>query len=173
VENVPNLLDHYLRLLRALRLDNYILLGFSAGGRVAIKLAELLSEQGMNVSTVILLDSPRESLDAQQFETEHEIYFEQELHAFAALGNRQEIMRRMREYGKFALTTLQLQPISANIHYIQAVGSDKIAWQDATSGKCVEYQGVGEHVAMLNPPAVSENAQLVQQILDTLPTSKS
>lgn len=170
VENVPNLLDHYLQLLRALRLDNYILLGFSAGGRVALKLAELLSEQGMHVGAVILLDSPRELLDAQQFETEHEIYFEQELQAFESLGNRAEIKQRMYEYGKFALTALHLKRIATNIYYIQAVGSDKISWQDATLGKCLGYQGFGEHVAMLHPPVVSQNAQLIQQILDSLVT---
>lgn len=170
VENVTNLLDHYLQLLRVLRLDNYILLGFSAGGRVAIKLAELLSQQGMHVGAVILLDSPREILDVQQFETEHEIYFEQELQVFESLGNREEIKQRMREYGTFALTALHLKQIAANIYFIQAVGSDKIVWQDATSGKYAEYQGFGEHVAMLHPPAVSQNAQLVQQILDSLVT---
>jgi amino acid adenylation domain-containing protein len=167
VENVPNLLDHYLHLLRALHLTRYVLLGFSAGATVALQLAKLLEQQGECVSDVILLDSQRLAANLSVSETEMEQFLQQGLAGFftEALGDKTAVKRQMHGYAELVLTTLDTGVIKANIHYIQAVGSDIADWHDVTCGKYSHYQGFGEHFAMLHPPYAAQNAQLIRQIL--------
>ena len=170
VENMPDLVEHYLHLLRELHLKRYIILGFSAGVAVAVKLAEMLEQQGEFVSDVILLDSPRLLADTHVSKEEMQYHLERGLQMFftESMGSREDTKRRMRGYGEFTLTTLDVGVLKANVHYIQAVGSDKEDWSMATSGEYSYYMGFGGHFTMLLPPHAEQNSQLIQQILAKL-----
>ena len=167
VENIPNLLEHYLHLLRELRLKRYILLGFSAGVAVTVKLAEMLEQHGEPLTDVILLDSPRLLADLYVSEEEMQYHLERGLRMFfnESMGSREDTKRRMRGYGEFTLTTLDVGTLNANVHYVQAVGSKKEDWSMATRGQYFYHMGFGEHFTMLQPPHAEQNAQLIQQIL--------
>jgi thioesterase domain-containing protein/acyl carrier protein len=170
VENIPNLMDHYLQMLRELRLKRYVLLGFSAGVAVTVKLAEMLEQHGEWVSDVILLDNPRFTADLHVSEEEMQYHLEQGLRMFftESMGSREDTKRRMRGYSEFMLTTLNVGVLKANVHYIQAVGSNKEDWSMATSGEYSYYMGFGGHFTMLLPPHAEQNSQLIQQILAKL-----
>ncbi|MEZ5672038.1 MAG: phosphopantetheine-binding protein [Thiotrichaceae bacterium] len=168
VENVPDLLEHYLRLLQALRLEHYILLGFSAGGTVTLKLARMLEQQGFSVSDVILLDSQRLPADLHVSDAEKDAFLAQGLQLFFSdsMGNREDVKRHTRGYAEFVLSTLDTGVVKANVHYIQAVGSDSENWSSVTHGKYYHSMGYGTHFDMLNSPHVAQNAQLLRQILE-------
>jgi len=161
------LLEHYLHLLRELRLKRYILLGFSAGVAVTVKLAEMLEQHGEPLTDVILLDSPRLLADLYVSEEEMQYHLERGLRMFfnESMGSREDTKRRMRGYGEFTLTTLDVGTLNANVHYVQAVGSKKEDWSMATRGQYFYHMGFGEHFTMLQPPHAEQNAQLIQQIL--------
>jgi thioesterase domain-containing protein/acyl carrier protein len=167
VANIPNLLDHYLHQLRTLRLERYILLGFSAGATVTLQLAYLLEQQGLHVSDVILLDSQRLAADLQVSDAEKESFVEQALQSFftEAMGSREAVKQHIQGYAEWLLTMLETRVIKANIHYIQAVGSDSADWRDATCGHYYPRMGYGTHFEMLQPPYLAQNAQLLRQIL--------
>jgi thioesterase domain-containing protein/acyl carrier protein len=158
----------------------YILLGYSAGGRLCLKAAELLEKQGYQVRDIILLDcySQRKSVLVEVKEERIREFNDQLKQGLKELGLEHmtdNVMERMEKYGQYhdLLQAREPVPIHANIHLIKA--EDKqgqegfIGWEAFTQGEYHEYEGFGIHKEMLYPDFIEQNADVINNILTPAP----
>jgi amino acid adenylation domain-containing protein len=154
----------------------YVLLGYSAGGRLCIKTAEILEKLGHHVKDIILLDcyslrstpapEPAEKMD-REFDEELEAGLEQL--GLGHISNR--VIEKMDQYQDFTnrLSLEDTTPLKSNIHLIKA--RDKrddtasIGWEAFAAGGYFVIEGYGNHRDMLSPGYVEKNATLIRNIL--------
>jgi amino acid adenylation domain-containing protein len=153
----------------------YVLLGWSAGGRLTFQTAAQLEQRGLQVSDIILVDSQwqGEAYSAGGFgEKEIEIIkkigtFIEEL-GLAFLKDR--AMKKMEIYTRCNMALTHLDTINARVHYILSEeNKDKnqaSLWKQFTADTFTVYQGFGDHEEMLTPgPLLGKNTALVREIL--------
>jgi len=161
----------------------YTLLGYSAGGRLCFKAAELLEKQGYQVKDIILLDcySQRKSLpDGVKEERikEFEDGIKQGLQELGLEPMSGKVMDTVERYGQYhdLLMVREPMPIHANIHLIKA--EDKqgqegfIGWEAFTRGENHEYKGFGIHKEMLSAGFIRQNAAVINNILTPIPPNQ-
>ena len=171
-------LADYVALIRAAQPSGpYVLFGYSAGGKLAFRVAQELERSGEIVSDLILFDAAR-YLEAVTFD-------EAELREVAAefldeIGSsivRERALERMRRYRAFLGASVEHGTIRANVHLVVAEGSERTVrgehgrtvatldgWRDLTTGRFCEYAGSGAHREMLSPPHVERNVDIIRAI---------
>jgi tyrocidine synthetase-3 len=158
----------------------YRLLGYSAGGRLCIKAAELLEKRGNQVRDIILLDcySQRESLPvdiAQERSREFDRQLKQGLKELGLEPLTDKVMDIMEKYAQYHDTLKELEPpvLFANIHLIKAEDKQDqegfIGWKAFTRGEYHEYEGFGIHKEMLSAGFIEQNAAVIDHILKPVP----
>jgi amino acid adenylation domain-containing protein len=157
-----------------------ILLGYSAGGQLCLKVAAALASRGSPVSDIILIDSYRQ--ERRLAEPEMERYldtFGRELaDSLAKLGlgfMKAKVIDRCRQYARYLNGLVELEPVAARLHLILAEDSeeslDSAGWRDLTDREVRLYRGVGRHRDMMQMGCIEENAALLQKILTGLEPS--
>ncbi len=161
----------------------YTLLGYSAGGRLCFKAAELLEKRGNRVKDIILLDcySQRKALPDEVVEErirEFKDGIKQGLEELGLEPMTGKVMDTMERYGQYYDQLMAQEPgiIHADIHLIKA--EDKqgqegfIGWESFTRGEYHEYEGFGIHKKMLSTDFIQQNAAVINNILSTPPNQK-
>jgi amino acid adenylation domain-containing protein len=161
----------------------YILLGYSAGGPLCFKAAELLEKQGYQVKDIILLDcySQRKALpDEVRDERIREFKdgIKQGLQELGLEPMTGKVMDTVEKYGQYhdLLLAREPVPLRANIHLIKA--EDKqgqegyIGWEAFTRGAYRQYEGFGIHKEMLHPDFIGQNAAVINNILTPVPPNQ-
>jgi acyl carrier protein len=179
-----NQMKIYLDTIREIQPEGpYILLGYSSGGRLCVKAAELLEKAGHVVSDIIILDTyirvPRQTEQEKEAETA-EFYqgIEKGIEYLGLQHMQQKIMDTVKKYIRYHDSLELCGKVNSLIHLIQA--EDKkgkegfVGWGDFTSNREIVYEGYGVHQEMLAPGFIEKNVEVINKILmDYLLVSKT
>ena len=155
------------------------LMGHSAGGFLAMLMAQKLESRDRVVSDVILIDTYRGGREAQQAEMSEII---EGVDTFLLNPKRQELRRYFMENQKLRDLTynqvweyfnflwysdLKNVQINGNIHLIRAEGNYDYEddWIQATRGQRINYYAHGVHREIIDPPYLNQNATIINAIL--------
>jgi thioesterase domain-containing protein/acyl carrier protein len=149
----------------------YVLLGYSAGGVLCLKTAELLEKKGYEVSDIILMEcfiykgAPGDSF----LPPEH---FDSLRNSLTAIGADMLIdtaMKKTKSYFEFYCKTNVFKMVHANIHFIRGEHKkdidEPLGWESLTQKQYLEYNGFGKHKDMLKSPYLEKNTGIVKKIL--------
>jgi amino acid adenylation domain-containing protein len=167
-----------------------MLMGWSAGGKLAFEVCQALEIAGIKVNKVIMIDSSKIILKEGQDFVEKRLAFhrrrlKREKNTAVQID---DAMKRMRRYFDFYLSVEHTGTINADIvmiaskitvmspdkkpntpNLVTAETKDMIGtkyWKDMTTGRFVLYTGYGLHGDMLSPEYVAENAQIIKSIFE-------
>jgi tyrocidine synthetase-3 len=177
-------MERYLEAIREIQPQGpYTLLGYSAGGRLCIKAAELLEKQGKQVKDIILLDCysrrksrPEEVVRERTREFNHQL--KQGLKELGLESMTGKVMETMEKYAQYTETLQEMEPqvLLTDIHLIKAKDKQDregfIGWEAFTRGKYHEYKGFGIHREMLSPGFIEQNAAVINNILTSTPANQ-
>ncbi|WP_445627533.1 non-ribosomal peptide synthetase [Nostoc sp. DSM 114167] len=173
-------LEKYAELIdRLAQNQNIKLMGHSAGGFLAMLMAQKLESRDRRVSDVILLDTYRDGREVKKAQMSEII---EGVDGFLLNPKRQELRRYFMENQKLRDRTynqvweyfnflwhsdLKNLQIDANIHLIRAEGNYDYEddWIQATRGERINYYASGVHREMIDPPYLNQNATIINAIL--------
>ncbi|MCF4967182.1 non-ribosomal peptide synthetase [Nostoc sp. CMAA1605] len=155
------------------------LMGHSAGGFLAMLMAQKLESRRRVVSDVILIDTYRGGREAIKAEMSEII---EGVDSFLLNPKRQELRRYFMENQKLRDRTynqvweyfnflwhsdLKNVQIHGNIHLIRAEGNYDYEddWTQATKGRRINHYAYGVHREMIDPPYLNQNAAIINTIL--------
>jgi len=184
-----NLIDAYIEVIRSLQPEPpYILFAYSAGGRLAFEVAKAMNRKGYQVSDLILLDSFSRWKSIDYFShMEEEQRSDRLLSQFdylfcGATDIKNQAITRLIAYSRLMMEIRVNGQLDSNIHLVKAEAegaetdenrdwyqySFGNSWALHCSGRYREYVGKGQHMVMLFPEEVRENAKIVARILETV-----
>jgi amino acid adenylation domain-containing protein len=157
----------------------FTLLGHSAGGFLALLVAQALETRGRAVSQVVLLDTFRGGRERQRA-TQDEIragvdafllnprrvelrsYFLTDRHL------RERTYRQVQEYFEFLWQSDLYVRIHAPIHLVRAEENHATPddWSEASSQGRINHYARGPHRDLLEPPYLADNAALLRQLFE-------
>ncbi len=173
-------LEKYAALIDHLATNQDIkLMGHSAGGFLAMLMAQKLESRDRVVSDVILLDTYRGGREAKQAEMSEII---EGVDSFLLNPKRQELRRYFMENQKLRDRTynqvweyfnflwhsdIKNVQINGTIHLIRAEGNYDVKddWIKATRSKLINHYAYGVHREMIDPPYLNQNATIINEIL--------
>lgn len=155
-------------------------MGHSAGGFLAMLMAQQLESRGRVVSDVILLDTYRGGREAKKADMSE---IQEGVDAFLLNPKRQELRgyflenQKLRnrtynqvwEYFNFLWNSdLKNVQIQGTIHLIRAEGNYEAQddWTQATKGERINHYATGIHREMIDPPYLPKNALIINSILN-------
>ncbi|NIM14695.1 MAG: AMP-binding protein [Candidatus Aminicenantes bacterium] len=153
----------------------FVLLGYSAGGKLCLKAANLLEKKGYNVSHLILVECylDVDRVKSEGFEDRARKYFNDFRNALIELKGEfmtEKALRRVKNYQTFFARLDDFEPVDAPIHFIKAEDkaemSEPLGWERLTTKEYRVYNGFGKHEDMLSPAYVERNAEVIRKILD-------
>jgi amino acid adenylation domain-containing protein len=174
-KKTKNKMDIYVESIREIQQQGpYFLLGYSAGGKLCVKAAELLEKAGQVVSDIIILDgySQWKGLSAREIEIQAAEFYQGIEKSIEDLGIqhlKQKITGTLNSYRHYHDNLELGEKVGAAIHLIRA--EDKkdrekfVGWQDFTCCGEVIYEGYGNHHQMLSPGFIERNAVIIAKIL--------
>jgi thioesterase domain-containing protein len=153
------------------------LLGYSAGGKVALKTATALEKAGSPAADIILVDCYQTQQDLGVRELEAlDRQFDREIEkSITRMGieyMKKEISQRIENYSAFHKRLVKPEPVNARIHLITA--SDRkglkeitpgMHWDNLTLREYIIYPGYGTHREMFDAGYIEKNAGIVKDIL--------
>jgi amino acid adenylation domain-containing protein len=156
------------------------LMGHSAGGFLAMLMAQQLESRGRVVSDVILLDTYRGGREAKKADMSE---IQEGVDVFLLNPKRQELRgyflenQKLRdrtynqvwEYFNFLWNSdLKNVQIQGTIHLIRAEGNYEAQddWIQATKGERINHYATGIHREMIDPPYLPKNALIINSILN-------
>jgi len=175
------MLEKYAELIEDLAQNQDIkLMGHSAGGFLAMLMAQQLESRGRVVSDVILLDTYRGGREAKKADMSE---IQEGVDAFLLNPKRQELRgyflenQKLRnrtynqvwEYFNFLWNSdLKNVQIQGTIHLIRAEGNYEAQddWIQATKGERINHYATGIHREMIDPPYLPKNALIINSILN-------
>jgi malonyl CoA-acyl carrier protein transacylase len=166
----PDRLNTYIELITGIQPRGpYVLLGFSAAGKITYELARAMEERGYAVSDVILLDyfhtAPRVEGNPDEAVRHLGAYL-----ANAGAGVLKEaIARKIKKYREYYAAPTTVEKVNANLHLVLSEENKDIShagcWDGFSANSSTTYRGFGEHTGMVNPGAVEKNAEIIRNIL--------
>jgi thioesterase domain-containing protein len=175
------MLEKYAELIEDLAQNQDIkLMGHSAGGFLAMLMAQQLESRGRVVSDVILLDTYRGGREAKKADMSE---IQEGVDVFLLNPKRQELRgyflenQKLRdrtynqvwEYFNFLWNSdLKNVQIQGTIHLIRAEGNYEAQddWIQATKGERINHYATGIHREMIDPPYLPKNALIINSILN-------
>ena len=162
----------------------FTLLGYSVGGNLAYEVAHELTALGREVSGLVFIDNWRR-LELFHFtDEEYRKNAEEFLAAvdprYLALTGREAAIRRVVCYDRYMDSRVEDRRVDCPIRLIQAESSDlrspfritQEGWGELTSDFHL-VRGSGRHLDMLDEPHVDKNAEIVQQMLESITPSQA
>lgn len=174
-------MEEYVRRIRSAASGPYVLFGYSAGGKLAFRVAQELEHAGDRVSDVILLDAARYHRPVTFTDDDIRDVASELLAGITSQVLREKALARMRKYRKFIGESVESGAIRANLHLITASDSSDFyddrrqivaslgGWSKLTTGRFRVYAGSGAHRQMLVSPHLEENAECLCAIVATAP----
>ncbi len=163
---------------------DYRLLGYSAGGNLAIEVARELVRQGHNVIDIILLDAARlsETHLLSEKELDRQAVVEFGNYATLMMGDeslknfvdgssfKSQMLQNIKDYLSYLASTVNTAGLEANIHVLTSTTQFNCdyGWQEVTNGKVIYHSGMGEHAQMLFGDFALQNALILQRLIDEL-----
>ncbi|NIM13228.1 MAG: amino acid adenylation domain-containing protein [Candidatus Aminicenantes bacterium] len=153
------------------------LLGYSAGGKVALYTAAALEKAGYSISNIILVDCYQTQQDLGVRELEAlDRQFDQEIEkSITRMGieyMKKEIFQRIENYSAFHKRLIKPEPVNARIHLITASDrkglkeiTPRMHWDNLTLREYIIYPGYGTHREMFDAGYIEKNARIVKDIL--------
>ncbi|MCP4150391.1 MAG: hypothetical protein GY757_21770, partial [bacterium] len=175
-------LDRYIEKITTLQAEGpYVLLGWSAGGLLAIEIAAEMEKRGHAVSDIILLDCILKNNQPAETEDEPEdVVMESAMQILEELGAaflKDKVKNKIEKYRKY-LKNIIFETIDSNLHLILALqetekpgknNKNKYRWDKYTHKALLTYQGAGYHSDMLSPGHLEKNAEIIIEILKKYP----
>jgi amino acid adenylation domain-containing protein len=173
-------LGKYAELIDNLALNQDIkLMGHSAGGFLAMLMAQKLESRDRVVSDVILIDTYRGGREATQVDMSEIV---EGVDTFLLNPKRKELRRYFLENQKLRDRTynqvweyfnflwhsdIKNLQINGTIHLIRAQENYDFEddWIQATRGKKINYYAYGTHPEMIDPPYLNQNGTIINTIL--------
>jgi acyl transferase domain-containing protein len=151
----------------------YILLGYSAAGRLTFEVAAALEEKGDEVSDIILVDSfwPVENINGDLPESiikNMTTYLDELGMGFL----KEKILGIMQKYRSYFIEPYRPQVVNAGVHLILSEENKETplagCWQPFTTKTARIYHGYGPHLGMLYPgfDFTRKNAGVICEILN-------
>ncbi|WP_291580200.1 amino acid adenylation domain-containing protein [Clostridium sp. UBA6640] len=159
----------------------YILMGYSAGGKLAFEVAKELENQGYEVSDIILIDSGVKEMSTIGSNDNSEII--ENVERFMSLEAplmweyiNESVKRKTYNYSLYFNKLINEGKVNANIYQVSCSNEDvddelirlKKKWKDLTTKYFVMYEGNGKHGNMLEGDYCEKNAQIIKEILISL-----
>jgi fengycin family lipopeptide synthetase D len=172
-------LEEYVTLIRAAQPQGpYTLFGYSAGGKLAFRVAQELERRGDRVSDVIIFDAARYLRRVSFSEAEIREVAAEFLDEITSRVLQEQALLRIKRYRDFLGNCVETAPIAADIHFVSAEESARLVtdangeaiatldgWRDLTLGRFREYRGSGKHREMLTSPYLERNVDILRLIL--------
>jgi thioesterase domain-containing protein len=170
-----NKMDIYVEAIREIQQEGpYILLGYSAGAKLCVKVVELLEKAGQVVSDIIIPDgySQWKGMSAREIEIQATEFYQSIEKTIEDLGIqhlKQKITDTLKKYRHYHDSLELGEKVGAAIHLIRAEDKkDKeefVGWQGFTRYQEMVYEGFGNHHQMLSPGFIERNAVIIAKIL--------
>jgi len=163
-------LSRYIQLITGIQPGGpYVLLGYSAGGKITFEMARAMENHHLEVADVILLDY---FWTAQRVEGDPEgavASIGKDLDAAGVGFLKDTLANKIKKYREYYAAPTAVEVVNANVHLILSQENKDTpqagCWDELTTKISKTYQGFGEHIGMLNPGAVSKNAGIIRSIL--------
>jgi diaminobutyrate--2-oxoglutarate aminotransferase len=165
--------------------EPYILFGYSSGGNLAYHVAGALESRGRVVKSVIMLDSARHlaplNIPFERMKQAADDFLSTEAAQkyLTSAILRDKAFRNITRNLEYVSSCVDMPTVKADIHLIECEDSQlthtgengetilsKPAWETATAGSFLSYQGAGGHDYMLHLPHFERNAKLILSILE-------
>jgi amino acid adenylation domain-containing protein len=177
-------IDKYIELITRFQPEGpYHFFAYSAGGELAIEVANRLEREGHEVADIILLDSFRTTKQWKASTLDE--FLETVLQGLEAMGIgflKEKVTRKVRKYTRYLKGLPALEPVDAPIHLITAVDRKEregryispeeeetdrgsLDWGELSKKECMTYGGSGIHVHMLKAGHIERNAAIIEGIL--------
>jgi thioesterase domain-containing protein/acyl carrier protein len=178
-------LDRYVELITAYQPQGpYTLFSYSAGGELAMEVANHLEQQGHRVAAVLLLDCSRNKgkpgdRPGYQFPEAFMDIVEKSMEELGVEYLKDKVRHKVAAYSEYFWRPKRLKPLHADIYHLAALkredqkkepDHEDPGWRelvDPNSG-CVyrEHQASGFHGEMLEGEHLKKNAALIRRILE-------
>jgi amino acid adenylation domain-containing protein len=170
-------LEQYVRIITDIQPEGpYVVLGYSAAGKLVFQVTRALENHGREVSDIILVDSVfRKDIDEKKIIDKYTAFINAILERMDDLGIgflKERIKDKMQKYLKYNLSITNLEKVHANVQFI--VGEETArgkaenlhCWDDLTTKKVVLHKGFGDHISMFQPGVLEKNTAIIQGILN-------
>jgi thioesterase domain-containing protein/acyl carrier protein len=148
----------------------YILLGFSAAGKLTFETAAALESRGLEVSEIILIDSfwPGEDIAGEpQADTFQEI--EDYLEELGVSFLKEKILSKVKNYWGYFSKKTPIGSVNARLHLIVSEERRESplpgSWNPYTAQPPVVYQGFGRHADMIYAAGADKNAEIIRSVV--------
>ncbi|OCA96721.1 non-ribosomal peptide synthetase [Clostridium beijerinckii] len=180
-----NIIEDYVE--RILRISNdreFVFLGYSAGGKLAVEIADKMNKMGYSVTDIILIDSM--PLNFKQKYTDYSYRVSKEELFQIVSQNMPEYINfidnnayeNMANYLKYYDSFSNVKEIDSKLHlilmpdnYRKIEGVDNLKiynmWKQITN-EVIMYNGVGKHQYMLTEDNIDENSKIIFNIIDKI-----
>ncbi|MCY8988924.1 non-ribosomal peptide synthetase [Bacillus atrophaeus] len=152
----------------------YVLLGYSAGGNLAFEVVQAMEQRGLEVSDYIIVDAYRKGVTSIDNSNDSD-----EAAQRLPESVREAVIKKKKNYQEYWAQLSNDGQINANIHFIEAgiqpkdtPAFDLQKWNEASKGGCREYTGAGAHKDMLEAAYVSQNGEIIHDILKSVGTGE-
>ncbi|WP_051775464.1 non-ribosomal peptide synthetase [Paenibacillus tyrfis] len=178
----PDMLDQYMDSILSIQEKSpYVFLGYSAGGNLAFEVAKVMEKRGYSVSDIIIIDAMKKNSRIEASTEEAENHLNEVLkeipepyrQILTAPVTRDKVRSKTLAYDKYWNELVNTGVVQANIHGLVAESSKEdhsvqdnvLLWKEATQQNYAEHNLVGEHIEVLMPGYVEENAKVLRLIL--------
>ncbi|MBW9155185.1 non-ribosomal peptide synthetase [Clostridium tagluense] len=176
-----NRVDKYVDIITRIQPQgSYILLGYSAGGNLAFEVAKELTVKGHKVSNIIMIDSYKKDLEIKMSKEEVDKYVEEKVKNLSEDENvakyinsssiQKNVASKIFAYYNYNNNVINDGKIPTNIELLVSEENKNFAkkidkWTELIGGNLNVYQGVGQHVEMLE---LKNNIDILIEILKSL-----
>jgi tyrocidine synthetase-3 len=177
----PHIIERYADTIqRRQPIGPILLLGYSAGGKVAVKTAQLLEGRGRRVQDIILLDCYNRHLElspqeVEEMDREFLSTLKAGMQAFNLEFMLDQVLETMNRYRDFHHRLSLVGEVETQIHLIRAEGAQPEAegWQAFTTIPQQDYSGYGSHREMLTYGYINKNCAIIKNILNSVRLTSS
>ncbi|MCB2300170.1 non-ribosomal peptide synthetase family protein [Clostridium tagluense] len=156
----------------------YVLMGYSAGGKLAFEVAKELENQGYEVSDIILIDSGVKEMGAMDLNNIPQLI--ENVEKFMSIEAplmweyiNESVKRKTYNYSLYFDKLINEGKVNANIYQISCSNEGvedelirlKKKWKDLSTKCFVMYEGSGEHGNMLEGDYCEKNSEIIKEIL--------
>jgi amino acid adenylation domain-containing protein len=162
-----------------------ILLGYSAGGKLAFLVAQALEAAGREVAGVIIVDAARYTAPVEFSERDVAQAVDEFAAGVTSVALLERITGRVRAYRRFIGACVEAGTIAADIHLLRAAESGDFVdgqgrviatldrWGELTRGQFVDRRLDGAHRELLSPPWLGPNSDVIRKSVAELRVRKA